>query len=835
MPLMEQTNGPATRAPRTPRIANPRRGGVLRSSLRWAAVLVAVVLVATAGFALYLYVDAARTVPPVPPFETLRPGGISVLTAHDGQVIAELYEERRLDLAFDDVPAGLILALLAAEDERFFEHSGLDVRGVLRAVVTNIQAGEFVEGASTLTQQLAKSVLGRPADFGRGGWAALRQKLREAIYARRMEDVYTKEEILLLYLNRVYLGNRSYGIRAAAQNYFRKDVGELNLTEMALLAGLPQAPSALNPLEHPERARDRLVHVLGQMARNEFITEEERAAAAAAPLVVYPPTDAFGDGLPYFARRALAELDARFGTPEDPRAWRDRELRVSTTADLAWGRAAAEELAEGLRDLDRKQGYRGPLAQLSKDDWPRFFARVGRELRGREPSPGSRWPALVESVKDDGLRVRLTDQYAGAIATSSMSWAGRYEEGKRVSFGRKLKKPAETFSPGDIVLVRVEGGSADELTLALDQEPKVEGAVVVVEPDTEYVKVLQGGYDWDRSQVLRFDSVRQSGSTIKPAIYSLAYDLGLAPSTILSSAPFREGDYAPTRGKGSGDLMVWDALAQSENNVSLRIMNYVQHQGGKNRLRQWTDALGLTRPLEGYTAEVLGVDQTAFGLTTMMATFARRGLATKPTLLRRVEDADGRVLVRPAAFMDPMNAPVDILDALVRRFGAPPVRAVREAVAYITAANLRDVFRRGTARREGRKLKHPAAGKTGTLEYDVWFTGFTRWAAATVWIGADRRERILGAGRRKSRVYGSNTALPAWRVLVDRILDGRPKTDPVGPPPDDVVVVSVDPETGRQRDGAGTREVPHVKGTEPPPAVVDEPQGDPTEVLQTEF
>jgi penicillin-binding protein 1A len=876
-------------------VVNARRRPLVLTLLLGVALLALASTLAGGTVAVALYARAARTLPPVPPFEEMAPRGMTVLRANDGQVIAEFYEERRLDLAFEDIPAGLILAFLAAEDERFFEHSGLDLRGVARAVVTNIKAGGFVEGASTITQQLAKSVLGRPEGFGQDAELSLLQKAREAIYARRLEDVYTKEQILLLYLNRIFLGHHSYGVRAAAQNYFRKDLRDLDLTEMALLAALPQSPTRLNPLRSPARARDRLTHVLEQMLRNGFIDRAERDAAAAAPLVVYPLADPFRDGVPYFVRAvvgalrngalatgAAAERDNEGSTagPDAalPDAWRAHDLRIDTTADIAAHRAAEAALDRGLRALDRQQGWRGPLLRLPPERQAEFFERVAAELRGRRPRVGSLWPALVTGVDAEGVDVQLTEALVGRIPSHGLRWAGPYEEGKKVSFGRALKDPRTALAPGDVVLVAVEAPAAppgrekgaargkgkdarrrkgrdaapapetDEvpsvdardggpLALSLAQEPQVEGAVVAIDPWTGAVPVVHGGWDFDRSEVDRVRAQRQSGSAIKPAIYSLAYDLGLPPSTLLSGAPYREGDYAPTAAQGKDDLVVWDALAESENNVSLRIMNYVQARAGTDGIQRWFAALGLDRPVQGYTAEVLGVDQTPLGLTRMMATFARGGRIVQPRLLRRVTDRAGRVWLRPDAFQDPMNGPIDALDALHRAVAAPAPQAIPETTAWIIAANLRDVFRRGTASKEAKALRMPAAGKTGTLEYDVWFAGFTRQLAATVWIGADRRERPLGSGGRKAQVYGANTALPVWRDFLNAALVGVAPEEPLGPPPAGVTVVSVDPATGALAAGEGGRPIPHREGTEPLAAAPQAPDGSggAPEVLQTEF
>ncbi len=818
-------------------IINQRSGGRLRASLRWALLMVFAAGVALTTLVVGVYVIAARTVPVVPPFDQVRPGGMTLVHAHDGQVIGEYFEERRLDLDFEDIPAGLVLAILATEDARFFGHSGYDLRGLLRAAWANLQARAFVEGASTITQQLAKSILGRPEDFGRDAQISLIQKAREAIYGRRIEDAYTKEQILLLYLNRIYFGHSSYGIRAAAQNYFRKDLSELNLTETALLAGLPQAPSRLNPLRNPERARTRLEHVLNRMYQSGFISDEERREASAATLLVFPLKSAVAEGAPYFVNEVVKELQARFKEQDDPDAWRRRELRVETTIDLAWQRAAEEHLALGIEELDRKQGYRGPLVNLPPAEHERFSERVEAALRGDTPAPGSFWPALVVEVAREGIAVRLGTSEAERLPLADFAWAAPYRETPKPSFQGRLRDPREVFSKGDVVLVRVDGEDAAR-RLRLFQVPLVEGALLALEHETGYVKALQGGWDFDRNEVNRCRSLRQTGSAIKPLIYSLAYDLGLPPSTLLSSAPFRDGDYAPARAGREEAMIVWDALTTSDNNISLRVMNFVQRRAGVARLQRWARSLGLSHPLQGYTAEVLGVDQTPLGMTRMMASFAAGGREVVPRIVRKITDRTGRVFVRPTAFDDPFNDPPDVLDALHEELAASPVQAISATTAHLTAANLREVFRRGTARHEGRLMRVPAAGKTGTLEYDVWFTGFTADLAATVWIGADRRERALGTGGRRARVYGANTALPVWRRFIDAALAERPgatSREPVLPPPDDVAVVMVDPTSGR-RAGPGllhTRAVPHRRGTEPAPMATI--GTDSTDALQTEF
>ncbi|MGM0575767.1 MAG: penicillin-binding protein 1A [Myxococcota bacterium] len=794
------------------RVANRRRGGWPGTALRALVVvgLVGALLAGAAAFGAYAWY--ARDLPRLDRFDDLVSPGVTRFEAGDGQVVGEWYQQRRIQLDWDQLPRKLVLAFLAAEDARFFFHEGVDLKGIVRAMITNIRAGEIREGASTITQQLAKALVGHDKSYER--------KIREAILARRMEDIYTKQQILTWYLNAIYLGHGSYGVQAAAQNYFRKDVWDLDLAEVAMIGGLPQSPGRVNPAVDMPAARRRMGHVLDQMHRRGWITADEREAALSTDLEVHPIRDTLGDHVPYYTEEVRKRIVDRYGEDGEGRSWLDLGLRVSMAVDPATQRVASEALGAALEDLAKRQGFPGPLGRMERDD---FLARSAPYLPAGGVSEGDRLLGRVTKAGEETATVELADGVAGTLRLKDTRWAGPYTEfpvkgGRRITSGRVSFEPRlgamnDALSPGDVVYVEVGGGKRDAPSLEMVPIPLMEGAFVSYPTAGGGLDALVGGWDFDRSQVNRAFSVRQTGSTMKPIVYSKAYDLGLPPSALFSGAPFREGDYNPTGKRTKDDMLVWDALAKSENSVSLRVLQYVLHHTSRDDYQAWGRALGLPRQLEGFTSEVLGADQTPFGMAHAFGVFARRGLDPTMGLVRKVVDDSGRVLERHVHPLD-RHAPLhDVILAAWDRALRPAERRIAPRTAYLTGANLVEVVERGTGRR-ARRLEREVAGKTGTLPYDVWFDGFSRERVAVVWIGADRRERPLGLSEDVNRVYGSDTALPAWLAFMERVGAGRPHRSIVREPPPDIVRVRVDPDTGLlARDGG--REIPHREGTAP--------------------
>jgi penicillin-binding protein 1A len=833
-----------TRAPA--QIANPRRGGLLGVFAR--ALVFGVIATAALGGAVGagFYVWFARDLPDILPFEAHTFEGQSTFYADDGQVVGEFFEERRIPLPYAKIPRTLVLAFLATEDARFFSHSGVDLRGIARAALRNLEAGAVVEGGSTITQQLAKAELGSRRTFER--------KIREAIFARRLEDVYTKEQILLLYLNRTFLGHASHGIQAAAQNYFRKNVWNLTLGEMAMLAGLPAAPSRLNPYYDMDAALERRANVLRRMVEAGFIDHASAEAAREEPLRVFPLLDDHRDKVPTFVDEVRRELPEIAGAN-----WRERGLDVFTTADVQRSMAAQSALQEGLHAADQRQGYRGPLAKgvrgQARDE---LLRRARAWLRGQAPQVGETLVGVALEVSADTARIALTPDLHGTIHLEDSRWAGPYTElpevgGRRdesgeVSFKPKLDGLWTAIEEGDAVLVRVidpepvrareqerqakvrrkaaraqgqPAAALDEvpledfgLALALDQLPKVEGAFAAMDVDTGAVVAMVGSYDYDRSEFNRVTALRQTGSAMKPIVYGKGYDIGMPPSMLFSGAPFDTGSYNPTGDRASEDMIAWNALTRSENSISLRVLQYVLAEAGLEDYKAWGRALGLERDLEGYPSEVLGADQTLRSMLSAYGTFASRGRPPARRMIRRVVDDSGQVLARSLDLADPGNTAQDMLDAAYDALAPGPPTRIREEVAWLISANLREVTRRGTAAKSAKELDFPVAGKTGTLPYDVWFIGWSERLIAGAWVGSDKRERPLGKSRSKNLVYGADTALPIWT----RWMKGAHGPDLPGnfldPQPAHIEIATIDPKSGNLAASDGIR-VPHLEGTAP--------------------
>ena len=798
---------------RRPLVINPRAGGALGVALRaWLALFVWLGVAGGLGAA-GLYTWFARDLPRLDQFDELLGSGVTRFEAADGMLVGEWYQERRVNVPWNRMPRTLVLAFLAAEDSRFFAHTGVDLRGIARAMVTNLRAGGIREGASTITQQLAKQLVGTEKSYAR--------KVKEAILARRLEDLFSKQQILTWYLNGIYLGHGSYGVRAAAQNYFRKDIWGLELAEVAMIAGLPQSPSRVNPAVDMPRARERMGHVLDQMTRRGWVTEEEREAALGYEMKVHRIRDTLGDHVPYYAEHVRKDVAQRYAGGEDGEgSWLERELRVSMHVEPSHQRVASAALGRALEGLARKQGFPGPLGQL---DRATFFERSRPWLPAGGPQPGDRLLARVKDLTKDLATLELADGLLGTLTLEKTRWAGRYTEhprdaqGRRVhegsvSFQPKLKALTDALAAGDVVLTEVVAEGAP-LQLELVPVPLVEGALLSYPSQSGGVDTLVGGWDFDRSQVHRAFATRQTGSTMKAVVYGKAYDLGLPPSALFSGAPFREGAYNPTGARSKDDMILWDALTKSENSVSLRVLQYVLNHTSLADYQSWGRALGLPRALQGHTSEVLGADQTPAGMAHAFGVYAARGYAPVMPLVRKVVDGEGRVLERAIPPGDPHASLGDTLLGLWDQALAPRQPLIRPQTAYLMTANLREVVQRGTATR-AKVLAADVVGKTGTLPYDVWFDGFSWERVAVAWVGADRRERPLGKSEKVNKVYGGDTALPAWIEFMSQVDVHRNSRLLLDRPPADVVWLRIDPKTGLLARSGG-RTVPHMKGTEP--------------------
>ncbi len=741
----------------------------------------ATILGGAAGGGLIWYFS--RDLPDLHAIDEHRPNVVSRVYADDRQVIGQFYIERRFLTPLSDIPDTLIQAVISVEDARFFEHPGLDVIGIVRAAWTNFRRGGRVEGASTITQQLARSLFLSPE-------RTYTRKLKELILAYRIENRLTKEQILEMYLNQIYFGHGAYGVRAAAQTFFGKRLDELRLDEAALLAGLPKSPNNYSPFRNPERAKRRRDHVLARMETAAFITAAERQESAERPVTTRrPESREIG---PYFIEHVRQQLVGMFGEE----AVYTGGLEVYTTLNVEMQRAAEAAMNKGLLQLDKRQGWRGPVRTLTQDELGALIA-APRDPDEEPPEPGEIIEGVVTKLGREHAEI-LVGSTVGRLAFTDMEWA------RRVLKGQDPSKDAVTvpsvkglLKPGDVIEVAIKQVDNDLVHWRLEQTPVVEGALIAIDPRNGATRALVGGYDFLRSEYNRAISARrQPGSAFKPLVYATALKQGLTPATMLLDAPVVYEDeethkiWKPENYEKRfyGLISLREALIHSRNLATVRLLERI----GIKTTTNFTESLGISSPLNKDLSLALGSSSiTLEELTAAYGVFANHGYRYKPFTVARVENINE--------------------DALYQMLPEPE-QVVSKETAYLITNILEDVIQRGTGQRARViKRERPVAGKTGTTNdfTDAWFVGYTPNLAVGVWVGFDDR-RTLG-----DREAGARAALPIWIDFMRQAL----KQLPVMPfeIPDDILFVRIDPATGLlppQEDGHGTVEI-FARGTEP--------------------
>jgi len=800
-------------------VTNRSDGGFFYWLFRFYAfgALCALGLLVLAGFGTYVYF--AATLPTLPDIATYHEVAAmtTVMRAADGTPLAELATERREILAFDKFPPELVHAFLAAEDRRFYEHQGLDYRGIVRALTANLRAGATTQGGSTITQQVAKSFLSSER--------TLQRKIREAILARRLERHFSKRDILTLYLNQIFLGHGSFGVAAAARRYFDKAVGDLDLGEMALLAGLARAPSRFSPLTNLEAARARRDQVLGTMIAAGYLTEDEANRWRARPVVVRQRPDFFRTTSPYFAEHVRRDIAKRYGDKKLLEAGLD----IQTTV-VPWVDASAQENVDfSLRKLDKRQGWRGPVARLAGPAADEFRARTAARYGQDPPVEGRLYLGLVEAAAAGGsYRVRV-GKGIYTLPSAGMTWAVPYSA-KDATNGKQLESTVGVLHTGDVIWVRNAHQSKrrrfadwsydaksevqwlppyDEtapgkngqppkranksVELLLEQTPRVQGTIFSYDHETGYVVAMVGGEDYDRSEFNRVSQAcRQPGSVYKPMYYSLALDRGYGFTSLLNDVPRAEVDpvtgevWTPTNLNNTVEYQVTMeyALIWSKNVPSVQLFKLV---GGKE-VEKWARRLGITTQIIPDQALALGASCTRIDeLTRSFSAFAKNGVMVDPVYIRRIRDRNGVAIEDRSAPGDPFGTPAERLDRLVALASAPPVEPViAPRTAHLTSILLRHVVTRGHAPAI-RSTSLPAAGKTGTSSatMDTWFIGYTsRWMTST-WIGDDLRERPLGAKDAAFMLTVPMFARYMCEVATGQPLQEVPWARPPGVKPDD--------------------------------------------------
>ena len=706
-------------------------------------VLAVVVAVGAAGYVVYR--EISEDLPPVDQLLSYQPPTATQVFAEDGTMLGEFYVERRYLVPLDQVPNHVRLAFLAAEDADFYRHPGVDPFGIARALFANLANKRVVQGGSTITQQVVKTLLLTPE-------RNIERKVKEVILALRLENKLSKDDILYLYMNQIYFGGGAYGVQAAARTFFDVDVGDLTIAQAALLAGLPQRPTENDPQKHPRAARARQRYVLDRMLHEKFITDEEYQEALAEDVDVQPrrPMATTYTAAPWYVEHVRRILEERYGGT----AAAQLGLRVHTAVDLQLQSMAEEALQRGLRVLDRRQGFRGAVRRLPAHKVDAFLKH---ETLTASPDAHSMY-AVVTDVRAAGLRVR-TPWEETELPAKSLGWGGRH-----------LLPSA--FRPGDIVAITIDDSATSGGThYVLDQDPQVEGAFVVIDPYTGQVKAIVGGYSYERSQFNRAtQGRRQPGSAIKPLLYSAAFNRGYGPNSVVLDAPISfPGGTAGKRwspknagGRYHGPTALKNALPMSLNTVSVRLV----HDIGLDYTRDFLSRLPFSRPFPRHLALALGaVEVTPLELTAAYGIFPTLGKRFEPIFITEVTDREGH--------------PVDFGNTRPQFERVLPAEKAYQLVGMMEA-----VVQRGTGRRAQQKGR-PVAGKTGTTNdnRDAWFVGYTPDLIAGVWVGYDSG-RSLG-----HYDEGGVAAAPIWGDFMQHALDGRPVID--FPVPSGVTVASL--------------------------------------------
>ena len=695
--------------------------------------------------------------------------------SRDGKLIAQIGEQRRVPVAWEEIPPQLVDAFLAAEDDRFFEHPGVDWQGLVRAAISNVSAGGVREGGGTITMQLARNTV-------LTNERTLRRKLKEVFLALRLEREFSKQEILTLYLNRIFLGQRAYGVGAAAQVYFDKRPAELTLAEAALVAGLPRSPSLDNPVASVTRARDRRAYVLRRMVETGKISEADRAAADAVPVEARIHGPIVELNAPYVAEMARLEMVQRFGD-----AALTEGYRVTTTVDSRLQAAADAAARRTLLAYDRRHGYRGAAARLDAGalDDPKALADALREYPGR----GGLAVGVVESVQDRSAIVRRRDGIAIELGWDDLSWARPALPDDVL--GPAPKTAGDIVAPGDVVYLE----PLPEGRHRLAQVPAVAGALVALEPRDGAIVALVGGFDFGGSKYNRaVQAKRQPGSAFKPFVYSAALERGFTPASLINDAPIViEGGAGTEEWRPQnitkrfyGPTPLREALVRSRNLVSIRLLRAT----GIGPALRHISAFGFgPGALPANLTLALGTGQvTPLDMARGFAVFANGGFRVTPYLIERVTDSQDLEVYAAA----PEVACADCPDE-----PAAP-QAISPANAFVMTDVMTDVIQRGTATSAKSLGRNDLAGKTGTTNdrRDAWFVGFNADYVAAAWVGFDQ-ERSLGDNEE-----GGRTALPMWTGFMEEALRDRPEHRLPEPP--GVVRMWVDRGTGRPTSaGAG--------------------------------
>jgi penicillin-binding protein 1A len=724
------------------------------------AFILSTFLFLISGVLLFLYYS--YQLPDFKPLKERHLNAFSIVYSEEDEVVGKFLLNNRIPIPYEQIPKPLVNAFISAEDAEFFKHKGIDYKGIARATFKNLVAGKIVQGGSTITQQVTKTFFLTPK-------RSLLRKLKEVAYAFGLERTLTKEEILFLYLNNIYLGNGAYGVEAAAESYFNKRTGQLNLPEMAMMAGLVKAPSRYSPINNFKRAKDRQTYVLSRMVELGFISPQQKERALQTPLKIQSRENAYFSKAPYFTEFIRQQMERKYGKEK----LYQEGLRIYTAFDLSLQKVAQKAIETGLRELDKRQGFRGPIQTLSPSEIKTLSHKKGTQT---SLSQNEIYEGIILS-KDDSKKFYTVwvEGRKGMLLFSEMTWALHIKPTPTYK-PQKVKSPSDLLKTGDVVYVRVKELPKKDrpLVLSLEQEPLVQGALLCLDPKTGYFKTMVGGRDFSESQFNRvIHSRRQPGSAFKPIIYGAALEKGYTPSTILMDSPVEYSDpdgsayWAPKNYDKNfmGPITFRNALAHSRNVVTVKILEDI----GVGYVLKFIKKLGIESPVKRNLSVALGTSGVSMlELATAFGVFANGGERVQPIFIKKIVTMKGEVLEENIPYVESEEKEEEEENL------EPSSSVLRERVispqnAFIMTHLLEGAVQHGTGQR-AKVLGRPIAGKTGTSsDYtDAWFIGYTPSLLTAVWVGFDDKNTL---GKDET---GARAALPIWISFMDRALANTP-------------------------------------------------------------
>ncbi|MBI2058781.1 MAG: PBP1A family penicillin-binding protein [Nitrospirae bacterium] len=748
------------------------------------------------------------------------PSTVTTFYARDNSVIAEFFSEKRYIVPLESVPKHVMDAFVAAEDQHFYKHKGIDYWGIARALGRNVLAGEVVQGGSTITQQLTRSIL-------RYRGRSYSRKIKEALLAFRIEKNLSKDEILYLYLNQIFLGHGAYGVEAAAQMYFHKSTPELTVAEGAFLAGLAPAPNTYSPYNNSEQGKNRQKYVLRRMVEDGYIPEAKATEAWQQPLPLYPQPSDTVYAAPYFVEQVRRHIESKYGA----HALYSQGLKVYTTVELGAQEAAEGAVRRGLERLDKAEGYHGPLRKLTG---PGEVEAYLTELFDRQSKlqPGDRAEGVVTAVIKSKRELRL--DLGGRIATvrpDDYAWLAPGE-------GRSALR---LFAVGDVLPLHIKKLSGEqEATVALDPEPGIQGSILATDVKTGEVRAMAGGYDYSKSQFNRATQAkRQPGSAFKPIIYAAALEKGFTASTMMYDTPvvlpFRLHDdeemWKPRNFEKEfqGPTTFREGLIHSRNIVTVKILREI----GVDAAIEFARRVGVSVDLDRNLSLALGSSAlTSVELSLPYLVFASGGRRVEPTFIRAVYGRSGELL-EGKDILHGKSVPKSIVQLGDQQYEvkeATGEQVMTPQIAYLTTHLMKEVIWFGTGHPVS-VLGRPAAGKTGTTtdSRDAWFVGYTPQLLATVWVGHDDAHSMGG------RATGTAYAAPIWLDFMQKALESEPVEEFTVP--EGIVFVKIDADSGLRAIDSSRKVVyeAYLAGSEPQQYAPEPDQLDPNKFYENDL